>query len=122
MANDTFFQVQGKPFKLGETYKVLETCPKWSQIHHIGHPGRNVARKSNFNDSPGNSTNTDPETPTSDTLNIVIPDDSIDVDAPPYSCEDVRPNGQKKYKAKEAAKASIGFWGKRMLETTSNMM
>ncbi|KAF6161369.1 hypothetical protein GIB67_009248 [Kingdonia uniflora] len=107
MANDTFFQVQGKPFKLREEYKVLETCPKWSQIHHIGHPGRNVARKSNFNDSPGSSTNTVPETPTSDTPNIVIPDDSIDVDAPLYSCGD----GQKKYKAKEAVKASIGLQG-----------
>ncbi|KAF6146576.1 hypothetical protein GIB67_008862 [Kingdonia uniflora] len=51
MASNTFYQTQGKPFKLGEAYKVLETCPKWSQIHHIGHPARNVARKSNFNDS-----------------------------------------------------------------------
>ncbi|KAF6169377.1 hypothetical protein GIB67_016547 [Kingdonia uniflora] len=81
-ANDTFYQTQGKPFKVGEAYKVLKACPKWSQIHHIGHPVRIVARKSNFNYSPGNSTNTDPETPTSGTPNIAISDDSIDVDAP----------------------------------------
>ncbi|KAF6148397.1 hypothetical protein GIB67_036612 [Kingdonia uniflora] len=113
MENDTFYQTQGKPFKLREAYKVLETYPKWSQIHHIGHPARNFARKSNFNDNPSNSTNTDPETPTSSTPNIAIPDDTIDVDAPLYSCEDVRPDGQKKYKAKKAAKLSSVFWGKK---------
>ncbi|KAF6137217.1 hypothetical protein GIB67_030981 [Kingdonia uniflora] len=88
MAYDTFFQLQRKPFALGEAYKVLETCPKWSQIHHIGHPGRNVARKSNFKDSPGMYDRT----------------------------------AKKKYKEKEMAKSSIGFLGKRMLETTPNMI
>ncbi|KAF6151329.1 hypothetical protein GIB67_040602 [Kingdonia uniflora] len=111
MTNDTFFQLQDKPFKIGEAYKALKTCPKWSQIHHIGHPARNVARKSNFNDSPGNSTNTDPETPTSDTPNIIIPDDSINVDAPLYSCGDVRSNGKKKIQGKRSGKVKYWFLG-----------
>ncbi|KAF6135108.1 hypothetical protein GIB67_040419 [Kingdonia uniflora] len=110
-----------KPITLGEAYKALEHCPKWSQIKNIGHHVRNVARKSIFNYSSGTS-DTNPSIPTFGTPNVIILDDYIDLDALLYACGGVRPDGKKKYKAKEGAKLSISFWGKKIFETMTNMM